>query len=341
VTPLATLAARGKAGLARALSDIEARPDAPEVTALLDAAFLAPKGHAIGLTGPPGVGKSSLIDAMIRAWRAAGRTVGVIAVDPSSRRSRGALLGDRTRITTDPEDAGVFLRSMAARDRLGGVAEITFPALVLMRALFDRVIVETVGVGQSETAVAGLCDTVVLCAQPASGDALQFMKAGVMEIPDIVLVTKADLGPLAERTLADLRGALSITGEAGRAAQVLSCSAQEGRGMEALIAAIDARAARPAAGGDGGNHSPAAGGASAGAPDGRAHAPAATGRHTEQLANWLEAHLMERFGRAGLGAFGPPRDALDAAAPFTSAARRADALARAFRAALAGQGTAG
>ena len=136
--------------------------------------------------------------------------MGVIAVDPSSRRSGGALLGDRTRIETDPADPGVFVRSMAARRRLGGVADLTFPAAVLMRACFDWVIVETVGVGQSEVEIADCADLVVFCAQPGSGDALQFMKAGVMEMPDVVLVTKGDLGAPASRAAADVRGALSL-----------------------------------------------------------------------------------------------------------------------------------
>ena len=144
-------------------------------------ALAAPQGLALGLTGPPGVGKSTLINALLARLRARGESVAVIAVDPSSRRSGGALLGDRTRIETDPEDAGVFVRSMAARRRLGGLADITYPAMVLMRALFDLVIVETVGVGQSETEIADCADLVVFCAQPGSGDALQFMKAGVME----------------------------------------------------------------------------------------------------------------------------------------------------------------
>ncbi|MEM6678446.1 MAG: hypothetical protein AAF675_11315, partial [Pseudomonadota bacterium] len=212
---LAEVAAGGKPALARALAAIERsslRPGGdPEIAALLDAALAAPRAHLIGLTGPPGVGKSTLTDALIRrlagqgaketvtetttaaargvaagtAARAAdgrhprsggraGQTVGVIAVDPSSKRSGGALLGDRTRIARDPQDDRVFMRSMAARDRLGGLAELTFPAAVLMGALKDVVIVETVGVGQSETDIADVADTVVFCAQPGSGDALQF-----------------------------------------------------------------------------------------------------------------------------------------------------------------------
>ncbi len=289
---LAALRAGGKAALARALADVEARPREARVAALLDAAFAAPQGIALGLTGPPGVGKSTLTDALLRTWRAAGRTVGVIAVDPSSRRSKGALLGDRTRIATDPADQGVFLRSMAARDRLGGVAEITYPALVLMRALFDRVIVETVGVGQSETAVAELCDVVVLCAQPASGDALQFLKAGIMEVPDIVVVTKADLGGIASRTVADLKGALSVTSGDGAAPAVLACSAARGEGLAALAAEIDARA---------------------GAPD-RARA------HAAQARAWAEAEIVHRFGRAGLAALERFVPEATGSAPFAAAA---------------------
>jgi LAO/AO transport system kinase len=173
----------GKRALAGALTRIEAEPDAALTVALLDAAYAAARAHTIGLTGPPGVGKSTLTAALIEHWRRAGRTVGVIAVDPSSKLSGGALLGDRTRLRTDPGDQGVFVRSMAARDRLGGLADLTVAALVLMRALFDIVLVETVGVGQSETDVSSAVDTVVLCIQPGSGDALQFMKAGIVEIP--------------------------------------------------------------------------------------------------------------------------------------------------------------
>ncbi len=206
-TTLADL--RTKPRIAEALSLIEREPE--RATALLDEAFETPGGLVIGITGPPGAGKSTLINALIGAWRKEGKTVAVVAVDPSSRVTGGALLGDRVRMRTDPDDTGVFVRSVAARGRLGGLADIAFPAATLLRALYDRVIVESVGVGQSETDIATVSDTVVLCIQPASGDSLQFMKAGIAEIPDIAVVTKADMGAAATRALADLKGALSLT----------------------------------------------------------------------------------------------------------------------------------
>lgn len=201
---------RGKARVAAALSAIEANFDARETADLLDEAFSNPKGLVTGITGPPGAGKSTLIDAMLADWRKAGQTVAVFAVDPSSRATGGALLGDRVRMRADPDDEGVLIRSAAARGRLGGLSSIAYPAAVLLRALYDRVIVESVGVGQSETDIATVADTVVLCIQPASGDSLQFMKAGIAEIPDIAVVTKADMGAAATRALADLKGALSL-----------------------------------------------------------------------------------------------------------------------------------
>jgi LAO/AO transport system kinase len=229
------LVAGGKVALARCLSALEAAPDDPRLLALLDDAWRAPRGTALGLTGPPGVGKSTLINVLVAELRARGETVAVIAVDPSSRRSGGSLLGDRTRIDTDPEDRGAFVRSMAARRRLGGVADITFPAVVLMRAVFDWVIVETVGIGQSETEIADCADLVVFCAQPGSGDSLQFMKAGVMEVPDLVLVTKGDLGTPARRAAADLRGALSLATLDGRTPEVAIVSARTGTGVGAAV----------------------------------------------------------------------------------------------------------
>ena len=233
--------AGGKRALAAALAQLEAAPEAESTIALLDAAYAAPIAHTIGLTGPPGVGKSTLTGSLIRAWRGQAKSVGVIAVDPSSKISGGALLGDRTRLRAEPGDAGIFIRSMAARDRLGGLADLTVAALVLMRAVFDIVLVETVGVGQSETDVAGTVDTVVLCIQPGSGDALQFMKAGIIEIPHVVVVTKTDMGEAAARARADLAGALDLREQfpGDWPVEALGLSALSGDGVAALVEAID------------------------------------------------------------------------------------------------------
>jgi LAO/AO transport system kinase len=241
VHSLSALRCAGKPAIAAALSALERAPEAPASTALLDAAYAAPIAHVVGLTGPPGVGKSTLAGALIRALRAQDRRIAVIAVDPSSRRSGGALLGDRTRLQHDPEDAGIFVRSMAARDRLGGLAELSIAATVLLRALYDLVILETVGVGQSETDVADSADTVVFCVQPGSGDSLQFMKAGIVEIPHIVAVTKADMGAAAKRARADVEGALGLAEAADWPVEVLSLAALRGEGVEKLIAALDRR----------------------------------------------------------------------------------------------------
>jgi len=232
----------GKAAVARALAALERAPEAAATLTLLDAAYAAPGGQVLGITGPPGVGKSTLIGALIRVLRAQGRKVAVIAVDPSSKRSGGALLGDRTRFAVDAADVGVFVRSMAARARLGGLAELTYPAVILLRALFDVVIVETVGVGQSETDVAGVADTVVFCVQPGSGDSLQFMKAGIVEIPQIAVVTKADLGAPARRALADLKGALGLAASEGDGWQVRceTVAAAEAADIARLLEAVAA-----------------------------------------------------------------------------------------------------
>jgi LAO/AO transport system kinase len=292
--PVAATRAGGKRAVARALARLEAAPDAPEVRALLDDAWGAQGGHALGLTGPPGVGKSTLIDALIRAWRPRGRSVAVIAVDPSSRRSGGALLGDRTRLSTDPDDAGVFVRSMAARDRLGGLAAITWPSLVLMRALYDVVIVETVGVGQSETEIADLADTVLFCAQPGSGDALQFMKAGVMEIPHLAVVTKGDMGAPATRAVADLKGALSLAAPGAEPVEVLRCAAATGEGLPELVAALEARMDRLRDGG------------------------ALGAARAAQMRAWARRAVSESFGSEGLARVGVDLDAAAGAeSPFS------------------------
>ena len=150
------------------------------------------------MTGPPGAGKSTLLSALLRAWRERrSATVAMLAVDPSSRRSGGSLLGDRARIDFDPADRGVLIRSTAAGERLGGLARATRAAAQALAAAFDVVVIETVGVGQAETEVADVADTVAVVVQPGSGDVLQFLKSGIMEIPDVLVVTKADLGQIA------------------------------------------------------------------------------------------------------------------------------------------------
>jgi LAO/AO transport system kinase len=195
-------------------------------------------GHVIGVTGPPGAGKSTLLSALLHAWRAAGHTAAVLAVDPSSRRSGGSLLGDRARIEFDPADRGTLIRSMAAEQRLGGLARATRVSAEALAAAFDVVVIETVGVGQSETDVADVVDTVALVVQPGSGDVLQFLKSGIMETPDVLVVTKADLGQIAMRARRDLSAALRSLGSSR--AQVLAVSAlAPPSGIDELVLALD------------------------------------------------------------------------------------------------------
>ena len=227
-----------------ALNLVENRSPAmrEEIAALLGAVSPAALGreapaHVIGVTGPPGAGKSTLLSALVARWRAAGRSVAVLAVDPSSKRSGGALLGDRARIDADPADREVFIRSMAAGERLGGLAPATRAAAQALAAAFDVVVIETVGVGQSETEVAEAADTVAVIVQPGSGDALQFLKAGIMEVPDVLVVTKADLGVVATRAVRDLRAAMRSLGSA---TPVLSVSSVHPvTGIDELVAALD------------------------------------------------------------------------------------------------------
>jgi LAO/AO transport system kinase len=163
----------------------------------------------------------------------------VLAVDPTSKRSGGALLGDRARIEADPADRGLFIRSTAAGERLGGLAPATRAAAQALAAAFDVVVIETVGVGQSETDVAEAADTVAVVVQPGSGDALQFIKAGIMEIPDVLVVTKADLGQVALRARRDLNAALRSLGERDTKVVAVS-SVPPPSGIDELVAALDA-----------------------------------------------------------------------------------------------------
>jgi LAO/AO transport system kinase len=208
------------------------------------------QGHIVGVTGPPGAGKSTLLSALLNVWRgdaedahtrdggARRRTVAILAVDPSSRRSGGSLLGDRARVTFDPSDAGVFIRSTSAGGQLGGLASATRAAAQALAAAFDMVVIETVGVGQAETDVADVADTVVVVVQPGSGDVLQFLKSGIMEIPDVLVVTKADLGQVAVRTRRDLTAALRSLGSRSTKAIAVS-SLPPPQGVQELVATLD------------------------------------------------------------------------------------------------------
>lgn len=219
-----------------------------EIAALLAGVSPAALGgeapaHIVGITGPPGSGKSSLLAQLVPAWRAQGRTVAVLAVDPSSPLSGGALLGDRARIAVDASDEGAFVRSMAAGGRLGGLAPATRAATQALAAAFDVVVVETVGVGQSETDVAEATDTVAVVVQPATGDVLQFLKSGIMEIPDVLVVTKADLGDAARRSQRDLDASLRSLG-ARHTPVVAVSSLAPATGVVELVAALDDHRAR-------------------------------------------------------------------------------------------------
>ena len=196
-------------GLAQAISVVE-KGGAPRAELLA----LLPQGRpatpSVGITGPPGAGKSTLVDAMVRLLRADGRTVGVLAVDPSSPFTGGAFLGDRVRMAGHSTDPGVFIRSMGARGHSGGLSLAAADAIWVLRSFgFDEVLVETVGVGQSELALRSVVDTTVVVVPPEAGDQIQMAKAGIMEVADVFVVNKGDLHG-ASHTAADLRGSVRL-----------------------------------------------------------------------------------------------------------------------------------
>jgi LAO/AO transport system kinase len=227
------LLAGDKRALARAISLVE--NDDPEGWALVREVY--PKtGRAaiIGFTGPPGVGKSTIIGRLVERARAAEREVAVLSIDPSSPFTRGALLGDRIRLSDHFLDPGVYIRSMATRGSLGGLSEATLQAALLMDASGkDDVFLETVGVGQAEVDIIDHADTVVLALMPGSGDSIQALKAGVMEIPDVIVVNKAD-HPLTDTMVREIRGVLSLGPQEGWRVPIIKAEASRGEGMEEL-----------------------------------------------------------------------------------------------------------
>lgn len=234
-------AARLKQGervtLARAITAVE--NDRAEAKAVLAAVYgQAGQAQVVGITGAPGVGKSTLLSTLIAQYRAKGRKVGVVAVDPSSPISGGAILGDRIRMSEHGGDVGVFVRSLAARGHLGGLSRAAARVVDVMDAAgFDVVIVETVGTGQSEVEIMDIAQTVLVVSAPGLGDDIQAVKAGILEIADILVVNKADM-PLADRTEAQLRDALALGQRGDWEVPVIKTAATTGEGIPELVEAI-------------------------------------------------------------------------------------------------------
>lgn len=272
--------------LAQALNLLDdQRPPARQVAAQFLEALPAHKldsgGHLIGITGPPGAGKSSLTAALIQVWRQRGLRVGILAVDPSSPISGGALLGDRLRMQASAADRQVFIRSLACRGAFGGLSAEVWPMSLAMLAACDIVLVETVGVGQREIDVSKMTDTTCFVAQPASGDSIQFLKAGIMEIPQVIVVNKEDIGLAARKTLSELKTTLGRRPDAqGWQAPALSASAALGSGIAKLADALESHRSWLLDKG------------------------LLTTRRRRCQGEWLIKHLREEFGRYGINQLG-------------------------------------
>ena len=312
----ATLADAAVAGdrraLARLLTAVENRTSVGEA-ALRRLYPSAGSAHLVGITGPPGAGKSTLVAALIGALRAAGRSVAVVAVDPSSPITGGALLGDRVRMQAYASDDGVFIRSMASRGHAGGLASTSASAAAVLDACgFDIVLLETVGTGQSEVVVAAAADTTVVLEAPEMGDEVQAIKAGLLEVADLVVVNKGDR-PGAQRTAAQLRAMLVPTTARGSAVdpdrprpkrpEVLVTTALTGDGIPELLAALDRHRAA-------------------------GHAGASAAARRARAAAQVDAIVLDRFRERVLGS-DEARALIDAVAaheldPFTAADRLVD-----------------
>ena len=224
--------------LARLMTLVEARP--PEIYQIMSQVARMAKGAPrLGITGPPGAGKSTVIDGLIRLLRRKNKTVGAVAIDPSSPFSGGAVLGDRVRMQDHAVDPGVFIRSLGSRGSHGGISRATMEVALLLDAFgMDEILIETVGVGQTELDIMGIANTTVVVMVPEAGDTVQTLKAGLMEIGDIFVVNKADRDG-ADRMAAELRAMVEISPSPKQwAAPVLLASAREGKGLEELLEAV-------------------------------------------------------------------------------------------------------
>lgn len=282
----AAVSGRDRLALAQALNLLDdRRPAARQCAAAFLDALPAEKletgGHLIGITGPPGAGKSSLTASLIQVWRQRGLKVAILAVDPSSPITGGALLGDRLRMHASGADREVFIRSLACRGEFGGLSAEVWPMGLAMLAAFDIVLVETVGVGQKEIDVSKMTDTTCFVAQPASGDSIQFLKAGIMEVPHVIVVNKEDIGMAARKTLSELKNTLRRQMDPeGWQVPALSASAALGSGIDKLADALDSHRQWLLKQGQ------------------------FTARRQRCQAEWLVKHLREEFGRYGMGLLG-------------------------------------